>query len=364
MVTLKRWWIGLALVGLLLVLAATAPLRTQVSAQGTNLLQDPGMEGAYVNRGRSTLNTPGAWPIWIQDGPHGQDWQNRADKVTAFPQNGGPEVHTGVHSLNLDGAYVTFTAAIYQQVTVQPGSNLVGSIWARLHTCDLPKGGGTCGSAVESGAYVKVGIDPNGGTDPTNGAIVWSSNIMPHDSYQQATVSATAVAGTVTLFAYVTQMWPSDLNKVWFDDASLTGGGSGGAAPGQPAAPPPAAPPPQAFVAVVQAARPDGSIVHVVQTGDTMTGISSAYGVPIDTIMQLNGLRSSRYIFVGQELLIKPAPTAANAPEATSPPESSGAPQAAGDLLSPDDLASLNSTPGPTPVGMELSGAPTPTLQG
>ena len=343
MVKLKRWWIGLVLLGLLWSVAATAPLRMNVSAQSAELLQDPGFEGPYVNRGRSTLNTPSAWQLWIQDGPHGEDWQNRADKVTAFPHNNGPEVHSGAHSLNLDGAFVTFTAAVYQQVAVQPGTNLTGSIWARLHTCDLPQGGGTCGSAVELGAYVKLGIDPNGGNDPNSGAVVWSSNIMPHDTYQQAVVSATAVAGTVTLFAYVTQRWPSDLNKVWFDDASLTAGGAGGAAPGQPAAAPPPAPIPQAFVAAVQPPRADGSIIHVVQPGDTLTGISTAYNVSIDTIMQLNGLRSSRYIFVGEELLIKPASGAGGNPD---------------NLFSQDDLNSLNTTPGPTPVFMEITAAP------
>ncbi len=346
MVALKRWWAGLIL------LVLVVPLLMQVHAQDGNLLQDPSFEGPYVNRGRSNLNTPNAWPIWIQDGPHNYDWQNRADQVIAFPHNNGPEVHSGGNSLNVDGSYVTFTAAVYQQVSVQPGTNLTGSAWARIKTCNLAPNADNCGSSPESGAFVRVGIDPTGGTDPNSPSVVWGGNIAPHDNYQQATVTATSAGSTVTFFIYTTQQSPSALNRAWFDDASLTVGGAGGSAPGQPAAPVPVIVA-TAFVAHVQPPRPDGSIVHIVQTGDTMTGISSAYGVPIDTIVQLNGLRSARYIYVGQELLIKPAGSATE--EATSE-----APQ--GDLFSAEDLASLNSTPGPTPVGMEIG--PTATLVG
>jgi LysM repeat protein len=363
MAALKRWWVGLAL-----LLVAAAPLLIHVSAQGANLLQDPGFEGPYVNRGRANLNTPASWPIWIADGPRNAEWMNRSDKVTAFPHNNGPEIHSGAASLNIDGGFVTYTAAVYQQVSTTPGTNLTGSAWARIKTCNIAPNTDNCGSAVESGAFVRVGIDPNGGTDPNNPSIVWSGNIAPHDNYQQATVSATAAAGTVTLFIYTTQSSPSALNRAWFDDAVLTTGGAGGSAPAQPGQPT-AVPPPviaaTAFLAFVQPPRPDGSVVHIVTTGDTMTGISNAYGVPIEEIMELNGLRGSRFIFVGQELLIKPAGSGAGA--STSEPDSEStdevgsgsgtAPRATpAELFSPEDLALLNSTPGPTPIGMTLDG--------
>ncbi len=350
MKALKFWWVGLALV-------LIAPFVLRVNAQD-NLLQDPSFEGPYVGRGRSNLNTPSAWQIWLADGPHGYDWQNRADKVTAFPHNADPERHSGNTSQNLDGGFVTYTAALYQQVNVPPNTNLTGSAWARIKTCNLAKGYDNCGSAVESGAFVRVGIDPNGGTDPNSPSIVWSPNIAPHDTWMQAVVSATSVAGTVTLFIYTTQQWPSDLNKAWFDDASLTVGGAGGAAAGAAAVVPTQPPPATAFVAIVQPPRPDGSIVHTVQLGDTMTGISSAYHVAIDDIVKLNGLRSSRYIFVGQQLLIRPAGSVTPTPEATTEVggNTSGGVDLSGSLFSAADLATLNTTPGPTPVGMSLGG--------
>ncbi len=352
----KRWWIGLALS--LLALFAVASTPRYVSAQ-TNLLQDPSFEGPYVGRGRPDLNTPSAWTIWIQDGPHNFDWQNRADKVTAFPHNNGPEVHSGGNSLNIDGGFVTFTAAVYQTVSVPPNTPLTGSAWARIKTCNIGPNSDNCGSAVESGAFVKVGIDPNGGTDPNSPSIVWSANFAPHDNYLQGTVTATSVGPTATLFIYTTQTSPAQLNRAWFDDAVLSTGGAGGSAPGQvivPTAPPP---PPTAFVAFVQPARPDGSIVHTVQPGDTLTGISSAYGVAIDTIMELNSLRSSRYIFVGQGLLIRPA-TGTSTTGSGSTTTGGATVDTSGDLLSAEDLAKLNSTPGPTPIGMFLTGEAPP----
>ena len=77
------------------------------------------------------------------------------------------------------------------------------------------------------------------------------------------------------------------------------------AAPPQPTAIPFAAP------VAPQAAREDGSIVHVVRSGDTVWQIGIAYDVHPHKIISLNNLQqlSSRgsYIFPGQELLIRPA---------------------------------------------------------
>jgi LysM repeat protein len=246
---------------------------------------------------------------------------------------------------------------------VPPNTPLTGSAWARIKTCNIGPNSDNCGSAVESGAFVRVGIDPNGGTDPNSPSIVWSANFGPHDNYQQGTVTATSAGPTATLFIYTTQTSPAQLNKAWFDDAVLTTGGAGGSAPGQ--APPPTAIPvfPTAFVAFVQPPRPDGSIIHIVQPGDTMTGISSAYGVPIDTLVEQNGLRSARYIFVGQELLIKPAGSVAATQEAGSSgggTTGGGGVDTSSDLFSPEDLARLNTTPGPTPIGMFLEATQAP----
>jgi len=355
---------------LLIVIAAAifAPLALGfVSAQTGNLLQDPSFEGPYVSRGRPDLNTPSPWGLWTVDSPRNYEWQNRTDRLFAFPHPAAPERREGNNSLNLSGGYVTFTAAVYQTVTVPDRANVVGSAWAWLHTCNLAKNAQgqiiaeTCASAVESGAYVRVGIDPTGGTNPYGAGVIWSNNITPHDRWEQASVSATAAGTSVTLFIFVTQAWPADLNKVYFEDASLTVGGAGGTAPaGSPVPGVPTVVPTPATASFVtpQTPRADGSIVHIVMPGDTMAAIAFAYGVPVDEIMALNPLlRSPRYIRIGQELLIQEAGTAGTG-------SAGGAVAQATRVTVPqvDGAGYLNTTPGPTPVGMFLT--PSPGLPG
>ena len=69
--------------------------------------------------------------------------------------------------------------------------------------------------------------------------------------------------------------------------------------------------------------QPDGSVWHVVQSGDTLFIIAIEYGVTVDQIMQLNRLRPGDYLRVGQELMVKgPAqlPTATASPQPETVP--------------------------------------------
>lgn len=282
-------------------------------AQDAELLQNPGLEegpfGQYTTRrgGDKPIYLPPPWNAWLA-APTG-DFLNRSDKVAIFPHPGpGPNPIEGQRAVNIDCGYVTCTVAIYQQVPVQPGTNVQASAWAQVKACNLG-GGSTCGSAVESGAQTRIGIDPNGGTDPNDSDIVWSNWVQPHDQWLEMRVSATTTGSTATLFLYSTQANVSDLNKTYWDKASLTGGGAGGSA-GQPAATPiPTAPPSVPFV-VPQGERPDGSIVHVVRPGDTIDSIAVAYRVTRADILARNNIPDPRIIQVGQEILIRePLPT-------------------------------------------------------
>ena len=106
-------------------------------------------------------------------------------------------------------------------------------------------------------------------------------------------------------------------NDVYVDDAELVMIDASGVV----AAPPPAAAavsqqpaPANASSSVVNAApaptalpRPDGASVHVVKAGDTIFGLSLQYHVPMDQILQLNGLTKDSLIHIGQELVISAA---------------------------------------------------------
>ena len=189
----------------LVVLVALAGLLSMTAyAQDANLLRDGGFEGTYTSRGRADLNIPTDWSIWVSDTPHTQDWMNLPP--VGYPHNGpDPAPHGGAHSLNLNKGYATFTAAVYQQVSVADGSNVTAAAWAFLRTCKIPTGADKCTSSPDSNALTRVGIDPNGGTNPFDADVVWSANATPHENWLQMNVSATATGDTVTLFLYSTQ---------------------------------------------------------------------------------------------------------------------------------------------------------------
>jgi LysM repeat protein len=202
-------------------------------------------------------------------------------------------------------------------VTVPRNANVVGSVYAWVQSCNTRDGSGnfvpgSCSSTAFSEAFVRVGIDPTGGTDPHSPGIIWGPSVAPLDHWGQASVNATAIGTQVTMFIYTNSRWPTDFNNRYYDNASLVVGGPGGragvvntAVPGATAVPTR----PVAFVATRQAPQADGSIIHVVQPGDTISGISIAYDVSIDDILELNDLTrtTARQLRVGQRLLIREA---------------------------------------------------------
>lgn len=287
--------------------------------QDANALRDGGMENAYTSRGRADLNVPAEWNFWFTEAPRSESWQNLPP--VGFPHNGpGPNPHSGARALNLNKGFATFTAALYQQVTVQQGTNVTASAYAFLKTCDIPDGFDNCASSPSSGAYTRVGIDPNGGTNPYDSDVVWSGNLTPHDTWGQMTVSASTTGTTVTVFLFATQSWPTELNNVYWDDAALIGGAVGGAAPAPDAAaatPIPTVPAEVGFV-VPQNQREDGSLLHIVQAGDTIDSIAIAYGLTRAELLALNpDIRDPRIIQIAQEIVIQ-APPSTPTPEPTA----------------------------------------------
>ncbi len=275
-----------------------------VQAQG-NLLQDPSFETTETYKrvaeedDGTYFDVPPAWNGWILRGG-GESWQNRVP--TGFPHTGLFKIDQA-RSLHIARGFATFTTAVYQTVTVPENANVTGS--ARGFMERGP------GSTPTPGGSFRVGIDPNGGSNPLDPAVVWSNTVTTDDAWVQATTTATANGTRVTLFLYATQTEPSDPNGIYWDDASLTVGGAGGTAPGVTpgvgATPVPVVPTP-AFAPYVapQAPQADGSIVHTVAAGDTLSSIAVAYGVTNDEILELNNLSSGRFLQIGQKLVIRP----------------------------------------------------------
>ncbi len=300
------------LLGLLLVGAVLSVSRVPVALAQGNLLQDPSFESTetYKRVAEDTDGTyfdvPPAWSGWILRGSGGETWQNRVP--TGFPHTGLFKIDQA-RSFHISRGFATFTTAVYQSVTVPENANVQGSARGFMER-------GPGGTPTPGGSF-RVGIDPNGGSNPLDPAIVWSNTVTTDDAWVQATTSATANGTRVTLFLYSTQTEPSDPNGIYWDDASVTVGGAGGVAPGVTpgaggtpgtvATPVPVVPTP-AFAPYVapQAPQADGSIVHTVASGDTLSSIAVAYGVTNEEILELNNLSSGRFLQIGQKLVIRP----------------------------------------------------------
>jgi hypothetical protein len=98
-------------------------------------------------------------------------------------------------------------------------------------------------------------------------------------------------------------------------------------------------PTPQVPIVKRQAPQRDGSIVHSVQQGDTLSTIAFAYGVDIDQIRKLNNLSpNSNNIIIGQKLLIRGS-------NQTTP--------------TPTEDTSITMTPTPTLTATEIPVTPT-----
>lgn len=310
----KRFFSLLTLVALLggaFVLLSAGTPATLAQNNDNNLLVNPGFEDGsnvrIVAQGDGvSFAVFNGWEGWyVPQTAASESWQNAIPNGTGRNNAGMGFVRNGNRSMELSRGWATFTAAVYQTVTVPEDANVIGSAWVVMNISG--------DNASEANSTARVGIDPTGGTNPLSANVIWSStvtNALVTGGWRQMTVNATAQGTRVTLFLYATQTVPTEGNGVFWDDASLVVGGGGAAPPAgeeaEEAAPPP--PPPPAVVPFVspQSAQDDGSIRHTVNEGDTLSSIAVAYGVQPDDIRELNPeIGQGRFLTVGQVLLIR-----------------------------------------------------------
>ncbi|MBP1694352.1 MAG: hypothetical protein H6Q37_2235 [Chloroflexi bacterium] len=109
---------------------------------------------------------------------------------------------------------------------------------------------------------------------------------------------------------------------LWTDgwDAPVAKPGKGKTQPAQTAAPP-------ATGWEIATPDADGSIVHVVKSGQTLVGISTVYKIPLADLLALNGLTMQSIIQPGDRIVVKQAdPTRTATTTPTSEPTSTKAP--------------------------------------
>jgi LysM repeat protein len=109
---------------------------------------------------------------------------------------------------------------------------------------------------------------------------------------------------------------------------------------------------------VISTPRPDGSIIHVVQSGQFLANIAVAYGIPLQELLNINGLTAQTVIFPGEALIIRlpstllppttgtPAATASGSPVATVAGAATGT-EASGAAGTPSPEQQASATPRP-----------------
>ncbi len=275
-----------------------------VPATQDNLLSNPGFEGSLSG-----------WETWAITSAGAATGEMCNDLTVPTFQVSSSVVHSGSSAAYYFTQWSAHNAGLFQVVdNVTPGATYRFTIWARASSRAEGE------TASSSFTKMRIGIDPNGGTDASAASIVWSGDITPMDSYASLTVEARAAGNRITVYTRSRPDWCMDHNDVYWDDASLVLVGGSAGTPTTPQV----AQPSGTLVQNSVTATPDatGRVVHTVQPGDTLSQIAFIYGVSVDEIKQLNNLTSD-IVILGSNLIIRPgnqaaAPTpAAEAPQAT-----------------------------------------------
>ena len=325
-------------------------------ATGQNLLQNPGFEGSWYTpcswKGDlpwnhipcepwyekimlrwNTVQTPQGWTAWWQipmtdtarsdyyTYPNSCDkagapkdcvpWHNPEYGGTDWIRNGPPRIRSGKNSLKYFTFWSVHQGGVFQTVSVAPGTVL--RLSAYMHAWSASEGPNReqpspFKSEGQTSFHMKIGIDPTGGRNPWSGDIIWSPEFDSYDQWGYYQVTATAAADKVTVFVHSRPEKDLKHNDIYVDDTELVAVsippgsvqpvGASPAPQTRAAAQPPVAP------AATATPRPDGSLVHKVQPGDTLWGIAIQYGVSMSQILQLNGIAEDALLQIWQELVI------------------------------------------------------------
>ncbi|MFP4345492.1 MAG: LysM peptidoglycan-binding domain-containing protein [Anaerolineales bacterium] len=269
------------------------------------------------------------------------EWTEELDYNNYGLTRGGSSQHVGAQ-------YITWHGGVYQTVQVEPGTRVRFSVqgYSRATNDQVP-------APSYGGNWVprmQVGIDPEGRGNWAQG-VTWSAENNGLDSWQSLSIEATAgESGQVSVFvsSHFRRAVPVAHQDTWWDSAVLE--------VVQPAATPTSTPQPTSAIPPTPVntptPRPDGAIVHIVQSGDTLYGIALQYDVPVDELRRLNAgtLGGNDLLVVGQEIIISvpeqtatPEPTVAPTAEATEAPAEQPAeqPEEAATPAPSGDTASL-----------------------
>ncbi len=381
----------------ILVLGLSILVGVGQESEAANLLENGDFEGEFNDLdGADPRNVAEGWTPWhvgrSSSSPsfanHDPNYDEETDRIRLDEAGSAQKYFTN---------FATHHGGIYQVVeSAVSGAAYRFSIYAHVWSSSFEDADY---SEDPGDVVVRVGIDPNGGTDGESADIVWSTAAtFFYDAYRQYAVIATAASSTITVFVESTVGAPRANNYIYLDDAVLEAAGEttvvaegtptsemnaelndGGAkatpaatntstevAPGIATGIPTATLEPTATVtatATLQASRtpvaeataeatPDATltaisddfpetVTHIVAAGDTVSELALQFGSTRGAINQANGLNSANLIYIGQRLIIP-----VNLP--ATPAGSEGA--AATATASPTATATATPTPTLTPT--------------
>ena len=188
----------------------------------TGLLTNSSFEEPYTN------GIAGNWYTWYEERNMNADCNTTA--VMRRPTwsaeivggNGGQLHFDGTRSQHISSNFATWRGGMFQSVPATPGSVYRFGVWS------LGRAGNDAYPAPSDRSVnmsVRVGIDPNGGSDWWSNEIIWGPRISPHDFWQEAAVSVQATGQAVSVFVDANFAGAGNCRRhldMWFDTASLT----------------------------------------------------------------------------------------------------------------------------------------------
>lgn len=187
-----------------------------VQGQGDNLLTNPGFEAPFAELENEDQIAEG-WTAWSLG--------DEAERplYSAASLDDADRVREGTDAQKYSSYLSAHTAGVYQTVSgLTAGETLSFSVyvyvWSSSNDTDRSV------SSDPGGVTVEIGIDPTGGTDPENTAILWSAPVTIYDEYTQLSAAAEAAGDTVTVFVRSIVAEAVLVTDVFLDEAALTTG--------------------------------------------------------------------------------------------------------------------------------------------
>lgn len=347
----------------------------------TNLLINGDFEGDFVElEGADPRMVAASWAPWHVPADdtspsfanHSPNYDEERDRIRLVEAGKAQKYFT---------LFATHQGGVYQEVdSLTRGATYRFSVYAYVWSSSFED---TEFSEDPGDVVLRVGIDPNGGTDGASDDIIWSTAAtFFYDAYRQYAVIATAESSSITVFVESTVGEPRANNYIYLDDAVLelasetvvvvddtptqetdailedgrttetsqaeapmptTAGSDGASDIGTPDS-----------GGSTPTAIPD-EVMHTVEAGETVGGLAAEYGTTVQAIREANGLNAASVIFVGQILIIPINISDVGEASALAAPSTQQAPSPT-PSATPTETPTATSTPTST-----FTSTPTPT---